>query len=97
MNRLLWEAEVTWNQLPQLLVRHVSLLSMTLVLSPYERAPRPGEIITEPVPQGEELGSQEARCSEVAVMTGKVCRLAAWGVGTSTASQVEVDSWVEAS
>ena len=70
---------------------------MTLVLFPYERAPRPGEIITELVLQGEELGSQEARCSEVAVMTGKVYRLAPWGVGTTTDSQVEVDSWVEAS
>ena len=70
---------------------------MTLVLFPYERAPRPGEIITELVLQGEELGSQEARSSELAVMTGKVYRLAPWGVATTTDSQVEVDSWVEAS
>ena len=70
---------------------------MTLVLFPYERALRPGAGTTELVPQGEELGSQEARCSEVAVMTGKVYRLAPWGVGTTTDSQVEVDSWVEAS
>lgn len=69
---------------------------MTLVLSPRERAPRPGEIITEPVPQGEELGSQEARCSVVAVMTGKVYKLAPWSVGTTADNQVEVDSWIEA-